>query len=198
MSTLAQNYNHTGQFRESVALHEKILEYHKSTEDPDAWFLWTYGIACQGAGKLDQAGILFHKALAQCRERDDSGGYSTANTLGWLARNLLLQERYAEAEPIARESVAISEKERAEAPQGFYCVSILGAVLCGQSNYTEAEPLLLQGYEGMKRQQALLQAVWKRRMGEAGQRVVHFYEVTNQPEKARQWRKKLQNDKNNE
>jgi len=43
----------------------------------------------------------------------------------------------------------------------------------------------------MKRREALLQAVWKRRMGEVGQRVVHFYEVTNQPEKARAWREKL-------
>jgi hypothetical protein len=70
-------------------------------------------------------------------------------------------------------------------------VSILRAVLCGQKNYTEAEPLLVQGYEGMKRQEALLQVAWKRRMAEAGERVVRFYEVTKQPEKARAWREKL-------
>ncbi len=190
MSTLAQNYTHVDKFHESVALHEKILELRQSTDDPDWWFLVTYGIACQGAGKLDQAGILFHKALAQYRERDDSGGLMTANTLGWLARNLLLQERYAEAEPIGREAIATYEKERPEDPVRFYFVSILGAVFCGQKNYTQAEPLLLEGYEGMKRREALLLAIWKRRMGEAGQRVVHFYEVTNQPEKARAWREK--------
>jgi tetratricopeptide (TPR) repeat protein len=192
MRNLALNYTHMDQFDESVALHEKILELRNSTDEPDGWFLDTYGIACQGAGKLDQAGILFHKALAQYRERDDSGGAMTAYTLGWLARNLLLQERYAEAEPIAREAIAIYEKEQPEDPTRFYFVSILGAVLCGQKNYTQAEPLLLQGYEGMKSREALLLAIWKRRMGEAGRRVVHFYEVTNQPEKARAWREKTE------
>jgi hypothetical protein len=69
-------------------------------------------------------------------------------------------------------------------------VSILGAVLFAQKNYTKAEPLLLQGYEGMKRREAAMRAIWKRRMGEAGERVLHFYELTNQPEKARAWREK--------
>src|SRR4051812_24203139 len=65
MRTLALNYTHTDQFHESVVLHEKILELSKSAGDPDWWFLVTYGIACQGAGKLDKAALLFHKALAQ-------------------------------------------------------------------------------------------------------------------------------------
>jgi serine/threonine protein kinase len=185
MQGLAMNYTHVGQFHESVALHEKVLKLRQSMGDAGTWFLITYGIACQGAGKLDQAGIQFHKVLAQRRDRDPY-------TLGWLARNLLLQERYAEAEPIAREAVAIYEQERPEDPEGFYFVSILGAVLCGQQNYTRAEPVLLRGYEGMKRREASLGAVWKLRMGETAQRVVHFYEVTNQPEKARAWREKTQ------
>jgi tetratricopeptide (TPR) repeat protein len=195
MQALAQNYTHMDQFHESVAFHEKILELRSSTDEPDWWFLTTYAVACQGAGKLDQAATLFHKALAQLRKRDDGGGYSTGYTLGWLARNLLLQKRYAEAEPIAREAVAIHEKEAPDDPEGFYFVSILGAVLCGQKNYTEAESLLLQGYEGMKRREALLQAVWKRRMAEPGERVVRFYEATNQPEKACVWREKLSTEK---
>jgi serine/threonine protein kinase/tetratricopeptide (TPR) repeat protein len=207
MQRLAQNYTHRGQFHESVALHEKILALRNSADDPEWWLLVTYAVACQGAGKLDQAEMLFHKALAQGKRDDSMGGSdpivlrylaqggSEAFTLGYLARNLLLQERYAEAEKIARESIALYEKERPEQEALFYFVSILGAVLCGQKNYTEAEPLLLQGYEGMKHQEALLQAVWKRRMGEAGQRVVHFYEETNQPEKAREWREKLSSEK---
>jgi eukaryotic-like serine/threonine-protein kinase len=196
MQGLAQTYTHISQFHESVALHEKILKLRNSTDEPSWWFLTTYAIACQGAGKLDHAGILFHKALAQQRERDDSGGVETANTLGWLARNLLLQERFAEAEPIAREAIAVYEKERPKDPTRFYFVSILGAVLCGQKSYDQAEPLLLQGYEGMKQQETLLLAIWKRRMGETGERVVHFYEVTNQLEKARAWRERLLEEKN--
>lgn len=106
-----------------------------------------------------------------------------------------MQERYAEAEPIAREAITIYENERPDDPESFYFVSTLGAVLCGQKNYVQAEPFLLRGYEGMKRREALLQAVWKLRMAEAGERVVRFYEVTNQSEKARAWREKLSTEK---
>jgi serine/threonine protein kinase len=194
MQRLAQNYTHMDQFHESVALHEKILALRNSADDPEWWLLVTYAVACQGAGKLDQAEMLFHKALAQ-GDRDDSTGGSEALPLGFLARNLLLQERYTEAEKIARESIALYEKERPDPESRFYFVSILGAALCGQKNYTEAEPLLLQGYQGMKHQEALSQEVWKRRMAEAGERVVRFYEETNQPERAREWREKLSTEK---
>jgi hypothetical protein len=77
-----------------------------------------------------------------------------ANALGWLALNLLSQQKYA-----------------------------------------EAEPLLLQGYEGMKQREPTTPAGEKRRLTEAGERVVRFYEVTGQPEKARVWREKLSTEK---
>jgi len=192
---LATNCTHVDRFDESVALHARILELRESTDDPDPWFLTTYAIACQGAGELDRADILFRKALAQQRQRDDSGGVGTAYTLAWLARNLLLQQRYAEAESAARESMALYEKERPDDREQFYFVSVLGQVLSGQEKYTQAEPLLVQGYDGMKGREAILNAVWKRRMGEAGERVAQFYEATNQPDKGRAWREKTKADK---
>jgi hypothetical protein len=69
-------------------------------------------------------------------------------------------------------------------------VSLLGDVLFSQQKYAEAEPLLVQGYEGMKQREAILRANEKCRLAEAGERVVRFYEATNQPEKARVWREK--------
>jgi hypothetical protein len=111
-----------------------------------------------------------------------------------LARNLLLQERYVEAEPIAREAIAILERERPDYEGRYYYTSILGAVLCGQKKYAFGEPLLLQGYEGMKRREAFLQANWKRRMGGAGEWVVRFYEVTNKSEEARSWRERTKHE----
>jgi hypothetical protein len=50
----------------------------------------------------------------------------------------------------------------------------------------------VQGYEGMKQNEATMHGNWRRRLAEAGERVVRFYEVTNQPDKARLWREKLQ------
>jgi hypothetical protein len=51
--------------------------------------------------------------------------------------------------------------------------------------------LLLEGYEGMKQREAFLLAGEKLLLIEAGEWVVRFYEVTQQPEKARLWREKL-------
>ena len=70
-------------------------------------------------------------------------------------------------------------------------MSLLGAALLGQKKYTEAEPLLLQGYEGLKEWERTLGAPWNWRVTEAAQHLVDFYEATNQPEKARVWREKV-------
>jgi hypothetical protein len=61
----------------------------------------------------------------------------------------------------------------------------------GQQRYAGAEPLILQGYEDMKQREAA-QRCEQCELTEAGERVVRFYEVINQPEKARGWREKLQ------
>jgi hypothetical protein len=67
-------------------------------------------------------------------------------------------------------------------------------VLLGQKRYTQAEPLLLEGYEGMKQREAIMHANQRRRLTEAGERIVRFYEVTQQQEKARLWREKVKSN----
>jgi hypothetical protein len=101
---------------------------------------------------------------------------------------VLLQERYEEAEPIAREAVAMNRTEDFKYP---YWVSILGAVLLGQKKYAEAEPLLLKGYEGTKQVEDLFtECKWRK--VQISRWIIHLYEASNQPEKARMWRGKLE------
>ena len=61
----------------------------------------------------------------------------------------------------------------------------------GQQKYAEAEPLLVEGYDGMKQREAFMDAGFKHWLTKAGDRLIRFYEVTNQPEKARAWREKV-------
>jgi hypothetical protein len=86
--------------------------------------------------------------------------------------------------------VAVYEKELPDNLRHFYRVNLLGAILAGRQRYAEAEPPLLRDFEGMKEREAILPAGEKRRMAECGERVVRFYEMTGQPEKARAWREK--------
>jgi serine/threonine protein kinase len=193
MHDLAINYLLIDRLSESMALHEKLLKLRKSTcgagDGSTIRCMLTFAQACQRAGKLDRADQLLRDALEQLQKTKDSLNWQngTANALGWLGVNLLLQERYGDAEQVLREAIGINQIEK---NRHYYWVSALGAVLLSQKRYAEAEPLLLQGYEGMKSVEASLRA-GRRRLNEAGERVVRFYEATGQPENARAWREKL-------
>jgi eukaryotic-like serine/threonine-protein kinase len=71
----------------------------------------------------------------------------------------------------------------------FNTQSLLGGVLLGQKKYADAEPLLVQGYEGMKQREAKIPALGRVRLTEAQERLVQFYTAT---DKADEWRKKLE------
>jgi serine/threonine protein kinase len=195
MHQLAMNYRDLDRFTESMELHEKVLDGLKSTYGPEHestnWPMQTFAMVCQRAGKFDRADQLLRALLEQYpKNRKDSLALrnSRAQALGWLAVNMLLQERFDEAEPFIRKAIAIDQIEK---HLRFYWMSVLGAALLGQKNYEEAESLLLHGYEGMKQYEATLRAPHRRLVAEAGSRVVRFYELTNQPETARQWREKV-------
>ena len=68
---------------------------------------------------------------------------------------------------------------------------MLGASLVGQRKYAEAEPFLLQGYEGMKIREARIPAQSRSRLVEAGKRIVTLYNAWGKPDKAAEWMKKL-------
>jgi hypothetical protein len=104
---------------------------------------------------------------------------------------LLKHQKYAEAEPVLRECLAIREEKLSDSWLRFNAVSMLGGALLGQRQYAKAEPLLLQGYEGMNRREAQIPERGKARLPEAIERIVRLYEATQQAEKARVWREKL-------
>ena len=114
-----------------------------------------------------------------------------AQTLSALGRNLLEQRKWAEAEPLLRESLAIWDARRPDDWNRFDSQSLLGDSLLGQTKYAEAEPLLLAGYEGMRAREAKLPASKKIYLAEAGERNVRLYEAWGKTEEASAWRAKL-------
>ena len=71
---------------------------------------------------------------------------------------------------------------------------MLGESLLGQKKWTEAEPLLLSGYEGMKSREAKISASLMNRLREAGARIVALYNAWGKKDKADQWRKRLETE----
>ncbi len=115
----------------------------------------------------------------------------TLDSMTQLAR-AYLAGKPAEAETLLRQALAILDKKvsgrLAELSRRAACS---GASLLGQKKYAEAEPLLLQGYEGMKAREARIQLASKARLPEAGRRIVTLYNAWGKADKAEEWRKKL-------
>ena len=101
---------------------------------------------------------------------------------------LLRQGKYADAEAVLRECLAIREKKAAGSWVRFNTASMLGGSLLGQGRDAEAEPLLRAGYEGMKARESGISPLDRARFNEAADRLVRLCEATGRPAEADKWR----------
>lgn len=109
-----------------------------------------------------------------------------------LARNQLLRQKYAEAEPQLRESLMIQENKQPDAWVRFNVSSLLGCSLLGQKKYAEAEPLLLAGYEGLKQREATIPSRSQGCLRTAVERLAQLFDATGKTDEAAKWRDELE------
>jgi tetratricopeptide (TPR) repeat protein len=107
-----------------------------------------------------------------------------------LGRCLLHTGKPADAEPVLRECLAIREKKDPDDWKAFHTKSLLGVALLGQKKYADAEPLLVAGYEGMKRREDKMPQEDKARLIESLERLVQLYDAWGRKDNADEWRKK--------
>ena len=97
------------------------------------------------------------------------GQPGTRRTAGLSSLALIQGNAFADAEPMLRECLTIREKAAPDDWRTFNTKSMLGGALLGQAKqlqatdaaaatakFTEAEPLLVQGYEGMQQREATI------------------------------------------
>jgi hypothetical protein len=129
-------------------------------------------------------------AAAREKYRPESTAY--ADELELHGADLLDRGRHADAGPILSDCLAIRRKVQPGDWKTFQAQSSLGAALLCQGAYTEAEPLLVAGYEGLKaREQEIPRFFARYRLAEASGRVIRLYEAWGRPEQAAAWRSKL-------
>ena len=105
---------------------------------------------------------------------------------------LIVGGRYADAEPVLREGLAILQTVRSGDWETSHARTLLGHALLGQETYAEAEPFLIQGYEGLKAHEALIaELLAEHLIAGAGEAVGELDEAWGRPEKATAWRSKL-------
>jgi serine/threonine protein kinase/tetratricopeptide (TPR) repeat protein len=195
---LAVAYRDAGRFPEATGLLEEVLERrvaklpagHPHIDET----LATLGETYVAARQFDRAATHFRALVDHERNRQPTDERRLAGNLAQLASSLLREGQPAEAEAALRECLAIRSMREPNVWTTFNTRSMLGAALLGQRKHAEAEPFLLEGYEGMRRRQAEMPSGAKDRLPEAAQRLVRLYGEWGKPEQAEKWRSEVSNN----
>jgi non-specific serine/threonine protein kinase/serine/threonine-protein kinase len=194
-NNLAVAYKSAGRLTDALPLYEKTLRLVMAKLGPDHPTTFTsmnnLARAYQAAGRLTDALPLFVESLKRLKAKLGPDHPTTLTSMNNLAGAYLDARRWAEAEKTARECLSLREKKQ---PGDWWCyhtISQLGAALAGQKKYAEAEPLLLQGYEGLNARAGRIPAPRKNSLAEAAARVVRLYDEWNKPEQSTAWKIKL-------
>ena len=126
------------------------------------------------------------------KEKDGAESLLYARELWQLGYSLLQRKNWAEAESALRECLPILQKQKPDALTTFNTQSLIGAALLGQKKYADAEPLLKQGYTGMKEREAKMPTNGLALLIPAVERLVQLYDAWGQPDQAAKWRKELE------
>ncbi len=117
------------------------------------------------------------------RKRIQVGG-DTARFGGELmgtAIDLVAKKQFAAAETLFRECLALRARSSPDRWKVLSTKSALGDVLLVQSRTTEAEPLLLDAFQGLKAEAASLPPEARPRIPEARDRLARLYDATDRP-----------------
>ncbi len=148
-------------------------------------------LAYESLGRWSDAETLRRDALARRRGTVPPDSPLLATDLAGLGRNLVEQGRWSEAGPHLRASIAIRDKVSPDDWRRFASMNVLGAALAGEGRFAEAEPMIVNGYEGLKARASRLSVPERPGLGEAAARVVRFYEDWARPDRAAAWKTRL-------
>ncbi|MDA1273017.1 MAG: serine/threonine-protein kinase [Verrucomicrobia bacterium] len=198
MNNLAGAYGSQGKHAEAATLHAQVLEIRKRVlgpEHPDTLgSMNNLADLYHRQGKLSEAERLLKETLQLYRGQMPPEVQGFSGVLANLGHVLLTLQKFAEAEALLRECLELRQKSMPGDWRTFHTRSMLGAALSGQQRFAAAEPLLLEGYEGLKEREQRLPASNRVKIREAGERLVQLYEAWGKPAEAAEWKAKLKPD----
>jgi len=193
---LSDLYARVGRHTEQVQLLEEAMAGQKrvlGNDHPDTLKTMVALADAYGGSRLAAAEPLAREAWKSQRIRFGLGHRYTVEALVCLSGVLLPLGRSSEMEPALREALAaVVGTDSASAFDRWRVMSMLGAVLTAQHRGREAEPLLLNAYEGVAGNSTGPAEVDDLRA--MGQRVADCYKSMRQPAKAAQWRHRMEVD----
>ena len=194
MNNLANVYGLQGKYARSEALFSQTLETSRRALGPEhpltLAFLGSFASMSQRQGKYAMAETHAAQALAGRRHALGSEHPDTMESAADLALACLSQGKFAQSEPLAREASEFNRKKQPDDWQRFRAESLLGASLAGRKEYAEAEPLLLEGYQGMAARKDQMGVPDWYHLERARRWLVQLYQAWGKSEKAAEWSKK--------
>ncbi len=193
LNNLAVLYAKMKNLKEAIPLFEEALAQHRSKLGADhphtIVTMASLGINYRDDGRLTDAIRCLEEAHAAVGERPRPLPAEFAWIANALAETYDRNNQFDKAESIYREAVEHTRKDyKSDDPNIARALSQLGWNLFQQKKFAEAEPLLLQGYLGMKGHEAATPRESKLRPAEAQGRLVQLYEAWGKPEEAAKWR----------
>jgi hypothetical protein len=196
LNNLASAYHTAGQLDKALPLLEQVVAKFKQKLGPDHPYtlasMGNLGATYLALSQPDKALPLLHAFLAGQRNRLGRDDPRLATLQAVVGQRLLKHEQYAEAEAVLRECLRIRTEKQPDEWTTFNTQSMLGGSLAGQRKYAEAEPLLKQGYDGLKERAAKIPAESKTRLTEALDRLVQLNDAWGKPDEAARWRAELE------
>jgi eukaryotic-like serine/threonine-protein kinase len=196
MNGLGALYRCQGKYAQAEPLLTKALEARRRVlgdEHPDTITSRSDLAALyRSEGKYAEAGALFTSVLEARRRLLGPAHPDTTDVMALLAEVRLQQKQYGAAESLLREALNNDEQAAVDSWRRYRSRSLLGASLAGQSKYAESEPPLVSGYQGMVQREAAIPFEDRPALKQAGEGIVQLYESWGKPEKAAEWREKLQ------
>jgi len=194
MNDLANVYSSQGKYAQAEALFKPTLEARRRLLGPEhpntLSTLSDIASMYQRQGKYAIAETYDVQTVAG---RSHASGKEDPDTLAAeadLALDYQSQGKFAESERLAREVMEIEQKSQPDDWQRFRAESLLGASLAGQKKYAEAEPLLMEGYQGMVARKGRIALPDWYHLDRARGWIVELYEARGKPEKVARWKQK--------
>jgi eukaryotic-like serine/threonine-protein kinase len=196
MNNLTGVYEHQGKYAQAEALRSQTLEIERRVfgpEHPDTLSTFSDFVSIyQRQGKYSLAETYAAQALAERRHVLGTEHEDTMVSAADLALAYVSQGKFAESEPLAREAMEVNRKNRPDDWKGFRAESLLGASLAGQKRYAEAEPLLLEGFQGMLVRKDRIAVPNRYHLELAHRWLVQLYKNWGKPQKAAEMAEELE------
>jgi tetratricopeptide (TPR) repeat protein/tRNA A-37 threonylcarbamoyl transferase component Bud32 len=190
IANLGINYRDAGRSPDAIRCLEEVVTTARKRGPPSddlEWVSVELANTYSQSGQPAKAEPLYRQAMNRRQPSDPS----RAGFMSQLSLMLLRQGKFREAEPILRKLVGIHGKSRSDHWSAFNARSMLGEALSGQKKYAEAEPLLLAGYEGLKRRAKSVPPEGSFLFDEALERLVRHHEALGKEQEAAKWRREL-------